>query len=307
MISRLSLIFLFVFICTTAFSQAPQSFKYQAVARDPSGALLSNKAITVRASIRDTAINGIIVYQENHSVTTNQFGLININIGAGTVTAGSFTTIKWGNGDKFIEIEIDFGSGFITMGISQLLSVPYALYAANGPVGPQGIQGNAGLQGPQGLQGIQGISGLNGTNGLSVDWLGTFGSPPTPCLNCAYHDSILKMSFIWNGSAWKIITEDGNAGPPGFSNIQTYAIHGSTSINTNSVTPTVIPGLSLTITLSSQATLNIFSDGTIGQTKPSQILDTYFQIFQNGLPVANLNQEISTEITSTAHTNLLSW
>lgn len=155
-------------ICTQTLllAQAPLAFKYQAVARDANGAMIINKNINVRVGIHDLNITGIVVFQESHAVTTNSFGIININIGNGTLTQGSFSGINWGNGAKFIEIEIDLGSGFISLGTSQLLSVPYALYAANGPQGPQGIQGLTGPQGTQGLTGPQGPIGLTGNTGI---------------------------------------------------------------------------------------------------------------------------------------------
>ncbi len=159
-----ALLFLFIGL---AFSQAPQAFKYQAVARNSAGMLLNNSNITVRVGLRDISVTGTIVYQETHAVTTNSFGLINLNIGMGSVTSGTFTSVNWGLGDKFIEVEIDYGTGYVSMGISQLLSVPYALYAANGPAGPIGPQGPAGPQGIQGVQGIQGMQGPIGFTGPS--------------------------------------------------------------------------------------------------------------------------------------------
>lgn len=144
------------FICmqTITWAQAPMAFKYQAVARDAKGALIINKNMNVRVGIRDLNISGSIVFQESHAITTNSFGIININIGTGTVTLGSFSGIIWSNGNKFIELELDLGNGFVSIGTSQLLSVPYALYAANGPQGPQGVPG------PQGIPGTMGPTSL---------------------------------------------------------------------------------------------------------------------------------------------------
>lgn len=223
-----ALLFLFIGL---AISQAPQAFKYQAVARNSAGMLLNNSNLTVRVGIRDISVTGTIVYQETHAVATNSFGLLNLNIGVGSVTSGTFTSINWGLGNKFIEIEIDYGTGFISMGISQLLSVPYALYAANGPVGPagpagpigpngpQGIQGPIGPQGllgPQGIQGVPGSTGAPGLNGISIVWLGSLTTPPvSPLLNQAYYDIIQKKSFVWDGTSWQILAQDGLPGPAG--------------------------------------------------------------------------------------------
>jgi hypothetical protein len=73
----------------------------------------------------------VTLYTETHSPTTNEFGLFSLNIGAGTIVTGVFAGIDWGTNDKFLKVEADFsgGTSFIEMGTSQLLSVPYALYA----------------------------------------------------------------------------------------------------------------------------------------------------------------------------------
>ena len=118
--------------CFTAFSQAPQGINYQAVARNSAGGLLSKTSISLRISILDKSTTGSSVYSETHSVTTNILGLFTIVIGKGSVVSGDFSKVDWGNGDKFLKVEMDSsgGSSFKLMGTSQLLSVPYALYAA---------------------------------------------------------------------------------------------------------------------------------------------------------------------------------
>lgn len=156
-------------------AQAPGKFNYQAVCRDATGAVIANQAVVLRISIHDVTPTGMILYRETHSVTTNNFGLVNVSIGGGTVVTGDFQTIPWHNGDKFIEMEINTGSGFNTLGTAQLLSVPYALYAETsnvpgptgptGEQGPTGPQGNTGIQGPQGITGPAGIQGPTGPTG----------------------------------------------------------------------------------------------------------------------------------------------
>jgi hypothetical protein len=96
-----------------------------------------------------------VSYQETHALTTNELGLFAANIGAGTAVQGTFASINWAQTTKFLKVEVDTDNGWITMGNQQLMSVPYALYAANGPVGPQGEMG------PQGSAGTPGVSGLN--------------------------------------------------------------------------------------------------------------------------------------------------
>ena len=150
--------------------QAPQRFNYQSVARNPSGEPITESNIGLRISIRDQIESGAILYQETHTATTNSFGLFTLSVGGGTVISGTFSSINWGSGAKFLEVEADFngGTSYSKMGSAQLLSVPYALYSGNGTTGPQGVQGPVGPQGVAGLQGLPGTSGQNGINGLNI-------------------------------------------------------------------------------------------------------------------------------------------
>lgn len=128
--SILSILFLSL-ITTFAFSQAPESFKYQSVVRDGAGNVITNQNIGFQISILQTSSTGTAVYVEQHNVSTNNFGLANLNIGTGNVISGSFSTIDWGIDTYFIKIELDEtgGTNYQLMGTSQLLSVPYALHA----------------------------------------------------------------------------------------------------------------------------------------------------------------------------------
>lgn len=171
---KLLLTILPLFSAGLLMAQAPQAFKYQAIARDAAGNEQVNKALDVRATVRDLTSTGTIVYQESHSVTTNQFGLFTISVGQGTVIQGTFAGINWGTGAKFLQQEVDFGSGFVNMGTTQMISVPYALYAQNagtsgatGPTGPTGATGPAGVQGATGDTGPTGPTGPAGTNGTN--------------------------------------------------------------------------------------------------------------------------------------------
>jgi len=116
-------------------AQAPNAFKYQAVARDDSGIPISNKDVSIRIKIFEgpEVINP--VYTEVHNIRTNQFGLINLVIGKGLVVdEKDFSSISWGNDEHFLQVEISDNDDetYQVMGNSQLLSVPYALYAENG-------------------------------------------------------------------------------------------------------------------------------------------------------------------------------
>jgi hypothetical protein len=114
-----------------AFSQAPQAINYQAVARDKSGILLSSKSITMRMSILSGSASGSSVYEETFGVKTNSLGLFSIQIGKGSVVSGDFSKIDWSANSYFLQVEMkDSGaSAYSLMGTSQMVSVPFALYA----------------------------------------------------------------------------------------------------------------------------------------------------------------------------------
>ena len=121
-----------VLFVQTIIAQAPQGLNYQAVARDASGKILDNQAIAVRITILQGSIAGTEVYAETHVKTTNSLGLFTLTIGQGTITAPgtAFTSIDWSAGNFWLQIELKIGGGSYTnMGTSQLLSVPFALYA----------------------------------------------------------------------------------------------------------------------------------------------------------------------------------
>lgn len=116
--------------CYIGFSQTPNAFKYQAVVRNNAGAAIEDQNVSFRISLLQ---NTTQVFQETHDVTTNAYGLVNLNIGMGTIISGSISSIDWNLGDYYMEIEIDQdtsdGISYTNMGTVQLLSVPFALHA----------------------------------------------------------------------------------------------------------------------------------------------------------------------------------
>jgi hypothetical protein len=192
------------------YSQSPAKFSYQSVVRNSQNSIVSNSNVGIRISILQGSITGAIVYMETHNAQTNANGLFTIEIGAGTVQNGNFSNINWGVGPYFTKTEIDptGGTNYSISGSSQMLSVPYALYAENsgnllnqwshGTIAPQVNQGTVGdyylntitgdvyqknttstwtlisnLMGPQGNAGVHGINcwdiNNNGINDPSED------------------------------------------------------------------------------------------------------------------------------------------
>lgn len=115
-------------------AQAPAGINYQAIARDSEGDILANQNISIRFTITDGSA-GMVQYVERHQVATNQFGLITLTIGMGTQTSGEFNDITWESISPWLRVEMDPNGGnqYVVLGSSQLMSVPYALYAASSP------------------------------------------------------------------------------------------------------------------------------------------------------------------------------
>jgi hypothetical protein len=122
-----------LFMTTTLFAQSPQRMSYQAVVRNASNNLVLNTPVGMRVSILQGSIFGASVYVETQTPTTNSNGLVSISIGSGTIVTGSFSAINWANGPYFIKTESDLlgGTAYSIIGTSELMSVPYALYAGN--------------------------------------------------------------------------------------------------------------------------------------------------------------------------------
>ncbi len=166
---------------STVFAQVPQSFNYQAVARDNSGNLLAMQAVGIKIIIHQGSAVGTTVYTETFTPSTNLFGLFTIAIGTGTVVSGDFSSIAWSSGNYWLQVQMDplGGTSYTDMGTTQLLSVPFAMYANNsgtggatGTIGPTGNDGGTGPQGPTGNDGNTGATGPQGPTGTD----GTTGS-----------------------------------------------------------------------------------------------------------------------------------
>jgi hypothetical protein len=120
-----------VFFTIMAIAQAPEKISYQSVIRDGSDKLVMNHLVGIKISILQGSVSGTSVYVETQSPISNANGLISIEIGGGTVVSGNISSIQWENGLYFIKTETDPNGGinYSITGTSQILSVPYSLYA----------------------------------------------------------------------------------------------------------------------------------------------------------------------------------
>lgn len=127
----------FLLINSSIFAQAPQKMSYQAVIRNSSNALITSTQVGMLISVLQGSSTGTAVYVETQTPSTNANGLASVEIGGGTVVSGNFSTINWANGPYFIKTETDptGGTAYTITGTNELMSVPYALNAANANVG----------------------------------------------------------------------------------------------------------------------------------------------------------------------------
>jgi hypothetical protein len=163
-------------LCAPVRAQTPPLMNYQAVARSANGIPLANQPVAIRFTVLDGSATGPVLYQETHQANTNAFGLFTLLIGGGTPVSGSLATVDWSTGSRYLKVEIaqQGGTNYQLQGTTQLVSVPYALFAEKSRTpGPQGPAGPAGAPGPQGPAGVQGLTGPPGSAVLNG------GSPPT--------------------------------------------------------------------------------------------------------------------------------
>ena len=120
--SYISIIVLVLALSVSA--QAPLSFKYQAYLRNADGTIRGNEFVTLQLRILQGTVNGSAVYTEIHNTSTNGHGLVSVNVGDGS-TSSNMAIVQWGNGPYFLNVTVNG----INLGTTELLSVPFALYA----------------------------------------------------------------------------------------------------------------------------------------------------------------------------------
>jgi len=242
LIKTFAYLFVLILYFVPVTAQSPEKMSYQAIIRNANNQLVTNAKVGMRISILKGSASGAVVYSETQAPTTNSNGLVSLEIGGDE----EFSAIVWGDDLYFIKTETDpkGGTNYTIIGTSQLLSVPYALYAkesgtggAPGPEGPQGPQGPQGQQGVPGAQGPQGSKGEDGAVGPQ----GPQGVPGfvMPGQN---HGDIL----YWNNQNWTLVPAGtfGQVLTMGAGNTPVWA----TFETTLSIPPTVLTNLPTNIT-----------------------------------------------------------
>ncbi|MFN8241627.1 MAG: hypothetical protein U0X39_12870 [Bacteroidales bacterium] len=137
-----TILFYLLIILSCSLSGQTQGINYQAIiadktpqeipGRDITGNIMPNHQLMVRFSILDAA--GTIEYQEEHSTTTDNYGMINLVIGQGTTTSGSpgtFSDIDWNGTAKSLKVDLSLNTSevfYTDFSLEELTFVPYAFH-----------------------------------------------------------------------------------------------------------------------------------------------------------------------------------
>jgi uncharacterized protein (TIGR02145 family) len=161
-------VFFLSFFFTHVIGQSPDLISYQCAIRNADGQLPVNENVTLRFSILSDSVGTEPIWQEYQSALTNSVGLVTIQLGS----QNSLSGIDWSLGNKYLQVEIQNGNGYILMGTQQMLSVPYSLnsnsaqfasFAGNGIESISQINDTLQLSNGQWLI-IPGISSANNSN-----------------------------------------------------------------------------------------------------------------------------------------------
>lgn len=269
----------------SSFAQVPQKMSYQAVIRDASNALLVTQSVGMQISILQSTPTGTLVYSETQTPTTNTNGLVSLEIGTGTVVSGNFTTINWVNGPYFIKTETDpsGGSVYTISGTSELMSVPYALYAKTA----ENITGTVVETDPVfGVSPANVITTANITNWSAAYTWGDHTGLYRPISYVPDWSEITNKPtggnpgdmLYWNGSAW-VVVPVGTNGQQLFLNSSNIPVW-QNAPSTNLLAPTIVIQAADNL-LSSSARLN-------GNVNANNLISTV--IFEYGLTTSYGNQ-----------------
>lgn len=138
-------LFFLSFLTLRSSAQSPDLISYQAVVRDTAETPITNTTIGLKIEVNRTSSSGTLVFSETHTPTTDDEGLIYIEIGGGTYVSGAVEDIDWGNGPYYTSLYVDVsgGTNYTYMGSSRLCSVPYALYAPDRTRPGNGLEGGS--------------------------------------------------------------------------------------------------------------------------------------------------------------------
>lgn len=206
-------------------AQAPQRINYQAVVRNSTGNPVTNQAVSLRFSVLTGSPVGTAQYVETQSVTTNGFGLANVQIGAGTPVTGTLSAVTWNSGSKYLQVDADItgGTTYTTLATIELVSVPYALNAltsgdnqwtlASGNI-TNNNTGNVGIGGTPNASAQLDIAATN--KGILIPRVTQANRPAAPVAGLLIYQTDNTPGFYYyTGTAWVRMTNTNDAGTTG--------------------------------------------------------------------------------------------
>ena len=279
------------------FSQSvPQGMNYQAVARDVNGNELASKSLTVKLAVKSkSGVNYTTQYEETHSVTTNAYGLFTLVIGQGTVTSGTFASIPWSSYDMYLNVSVDDGNGYVDLGKTQLVSVPYAFVSGSAVSGSLGATGATGPTGT-GTQGTTGATGPSGADGSKNAWGLTGNAGTSSSSNFIGTTDAISFLFKTDNSERMRITSSGNVSIGGFayptSTLYVSAASGKSPFRA--------------IAYVSNKGILVDENGNlgVGNTNPNYTLEVSPAANVNPLYIEGSNAEVGLMVDSTGHVNV---
>jgi len=163
---------------------APKGISYQSVVRDASGNPVANEPVSMLMVIRSGSASGTVVYTEKQTSATDQYGLVNLVVGQGSAIQGTFAGINWGTAAHYLSVSVETAPNiYDELGTTQLLSVPYALFA----------ESTASSGGGGDNWGTQTVS-----TDPSITGNGTLGAP----IGLASQNALPGQVLKWTGAAW---------------------------------------------------------------------------------------------------------
>lgn len=210
-------------LSANAFAQSTQKINYQAVIRNAAGDPIANQKIVIRLSLQKGS-NGKPQYVEDHMITTNNLGLVNLQIGGGKSTLGSYSNIDWGSGDKYLNVEADLNgsSNFVSVATTELMSVPYAISASTSQDNQWMVKGDNVMNKNTGSIGIGGVADPSAKLDISASDKGILipriekANRPNPATDglLIYQIDDTPGFYFYDGKAWKRLNDEAPVATP---------------------------------------------------------------------------------------------
>jgi hypothetical protein len=237
--------------------QIPDAISYQGIIRNADGTVIASQPVTMRFTISENTATGNQIYREKHAATTNEFGLVTLQVGRGTVDFGNFPNIDWAANPKFLKVEADptGGNSFVELGSEELKSVPFAFAART-------------VTHPPALNTLPDVQTTNLATGNILKWDGSQWVPSSDLTGSAAYTAGQGI-----GIAGSVISNTGDLSSS--NEIQTLSLNGSNLTLSNGGGSVTLPSGSGTYTAGPGISISggvISNTGDLTNTNEIQVL-----------------------------------